>query len=83
MNIELTCCELVIENESSMPEISRDKLAETYAMALISSWPTDWKRANAAILKRWPKGLNYIKNKAHKIVEGHRREAIKRLAEAN
>lgn len=72
--IELTCCDMVICNEASMPEITRDDIAQTYAMALVSSWPTDWKKANAAILERWSKsGLEYIKVRAWKIVEENRK----------
>lgn len=81
--IELIDCEGVIERESAMPEMKRDDLAQTYAMALVSSWPTDWKRANAAIIKRWPKGLLYIKTKAWKIVEDISKRAVKSAAEKN
>ena len=28
----------------------------------------DWKAVNAAILKRWPKGLNWIKERAWKML---------------
>lgn len=70
MIIELTCCDSVIVNECSMPEMTRDGVAQTYAMALVSSWPTDWKKANAAIIERWSSsGLEYVKNKAWKIVK--------------
>lgn len=44
------------------------EIANTYAMALVSSWPTDWKRVNEAIVAKWPKGLNRVKTWAWKIV---------------
>lgn len=83
MHIELMACEAVIENECSHRECTQADVAKTYAMALVSSWPTDWARANAAILKRWPKGLERVKKKAHRIVEERRKAALKSLAERN
>lgn len=68
MNMELACCELVIENEIKQGSTQKD-IANTYAMALVSSRPTDWARVNAAILEKWPRGLNRIKTWAWKIVE--------------
>jgi hypothetical protein len=63
MRIELACVEDVIENEIAQGAKQKD-VAETYAMALVSSWPTDWPRVNRAIAARWPKGLQRIKEKA-------------------
>lgn len=82
MRMELACCESVIENEIAQGLKQKD-VAETYAMALVSTWPTDWKRVNEAILKRWPRGLNRVKEMAHKIVETRRREALARMAASN
>lgn len=53
----------VIENEIALGATQRS-VAMTYALALKSDWPTDWKRVNAAIVKRWPKGLARIKEMA-------------------
>ena len=61
--MELTCVESVIENEIAQGLTQKD-IAQTYALGLRSSWPTDWARVNAAILKRWPKGLNRVKEMA-------------------
>ena len=66
--MELACCGMVIENEIEQGA-TQAEIANTYAMALVSSWPTDWKRVNEAIVKRWPKGLNRIKTWAWKIAE--------------
>jgi len=58
-----------IENEIALGSTQRD-VAKTYALALRSSVPQDWKRINAAIMKRWPKGLTRIKESAWRKVEG-------------
>ena len=64
MSFELAAVESVIENEIAQG-LSQRQVAQSYALALRSSWPTDWKRVNAAIVKRWPKGLHRIKKMAH------------------
>lgn len=56
-----------IENEINQG-CTQAEIANTYAMALVSSWPTDWKRVNEAIVAKWPKGLNRVKTWAWKIV---------------
>lgn len=61
---ELDCVESVIENEIEMG-LTQKKIAQSYRLGLESSWPTDWARVNAAILAKWPKGLNRIKELAH------------------
>jgi hypothetical protein len=53
----------VIENEIKLGATQKS-VAMTYALALKSDWPTDWKRVNAAIVARWPKGLGRIKEMA-------------------
>lgn len=60
---EIACVESVIENEMAQG-CTQKQIAQTYALGLRSSWPTDWKRVNAAILKRWPHGLERIKKMA-------------------
>ncbi len=60
---ELEAVELVIEDEIARGE-TQESIAHTYALALRSSWPTDWARVNAAILARWPKGLVRVKRLA-------------------
>lgn len=65
MNIELACCESVILNEIAQG-CNQTQVAQSYALSLRSSWPTDWKRVNEAIIKRWSKaGLERIKKLAH------------------
>ena len=62
--IEIACVESVIENEIAQG-CTQKQIAQTYAIGLRSSWPTDWKRVNEAIIKRWSfSGLNRIKNLA-------------------
>jgi hexokinase len=61
------CVESVIENDIAQG-LTQKGIAETYAMGMVSSWPTDWARVNQAIIKRWPKGLNRVKKMAHKIM---------------
>lgn len=62
--MELTCCEMVICNEIEQGA-NQKEVARSYALALRSSWPTDWKRVNEAIVARWSKaGLERIKKLA-------------------
>lgn len=63
MIAHIQCVEDVIENEIRQGCTQR-QVAQTYALALQSSWPTDWNRVNAAITARWPKGLERIKRLA-------------------
>ncbi len=60
---ELAHPELVIENEIAQG-CTQKQIAQTYRLAMQSSWPTDWARVNQAILKRWPKGLQRVKEMA-------------------
>lgn len=67
--MELMCVESVIENEIAQ-KCTQAEIAQTYAMALVSNWKTDWARVNKAIMDRWSKaGLIRIKTLAWKIVE--------------
>lgn len=62
--IEITCVEGVIENEIAQG-LTQKQIAQTYALALCSSWPTDWAKVNKMIVDRWSfSGLNRIKNLA-------------------
>lgn len=60
---ELIGVEEVIEDEI-LQGLTQTDVAKSYALGLRSTWPTDWARVNAAILKRWPKGLERIKKMA-------------------
>lgn len=55
-------------NAAADPECTRDQMAEFYADCLRVRDGVDWAAVNAAILKRWAKGLNYIKTRAWKKV---------------
>jgi len=63
MKIELADVEGVIEREI-LQGCNQRQIAQTYALGIRSTWPTDWKRVNAAIVTRWPKGLERIKKMA-------------------
>ena len=61
---ELADVEGVIEREIEMGATQRE-VAKSYALGLLSTWPTDWERVNARIIARWSKsGLLRIKNLA-------------------
>lgn len=55
-----------IERECADPTFKQADVALTYALAIRDEEhvPVDWKRANAAILKRWPRGLERVKKMA-------------------
>lgn len=61
--MELTMVEDTIENDLAQGATQKH-VASLYAMAIVSSWPTEWGRVNAAIRNRWPKGLARVKELA-------------------
>jgi hypothetical protein len=62
--MEMMCCESVILNEIEMG-LSQKQVAQSYALARRSSWPTDWKVVNEAIIAKWSvKALKRIKEMA-------------------
>ena len=64
MSFEIACVEDVIENEIKLG-LSQKQIAQTYALALRSSWPTDWPKVNKMIIDRWSlAGLERIKKMA-------------------
>lgn len=64
MQAEITLVESTIENEIAQGA-TQAQVAETYALALRSSYRTDWARVNAAIVGRWSvAGLDRIKKLA-------------------
>lgn len=64
MVMELACVEQVILNEIKQG-LTQKQIAQSYALGLRSSWPTDWAKVNAAIIERWSvSGLNRIKKMA-------------------
>jgi hypothetical protein len=56
----------LIEAECANRRMTQRDVALTYALAMRGEdlVPVDWKRANAAILSRWPKGLERVKRMA-------------------
>lgn len=61
---EIAAVESVIENEIKQG-CNQKQIAQTYALALRSSWPTDWGKVNQMIIARWSKaGLKRIKEMA-------------------
>jgi hypothetical protein len=62
--MEMTCCEQVILNEIEQG-LNQTEVAKSYALAIRSSWPTNWRKVNDAIIARWSKaGLERIKKLA-------------------
>lgn len=70
--------ELYLTTETLLQEIhnkkfKRDNIVMTYALALMSTDTTDWKRVNTAIINRWSlSALEYIKNKAWGMIKQKR-----------
>ena len=61
---ELTEIEATIEREIELG-LNQVAIAKTYALAVRSTYPTDWHRVNAAIIVRWSEaGLQRIKRLA-------------------
>ena len=59
--IELLDCTNVLLREIKDSQFKRKHIAKTYALALRSSWPTDWRKVNQAIVDRWSNyALEYI-----------------------
>lgn len=66
MRFEIAEVEFVIENDIKQG-LSQKQIAQTYALALRSSYKTDWARVNAAIIAKWgSKALERIKTMAWK-----------------
>jgi hypothetical protein len=59
-----------IERECADPAMKQRDVALTYSLAIRdeSAVPVDWKRVNAAILSRWPKGLQRVKERAWRLL---------------
>lgn len=69
IRIELADTTNVLLREIAMPEMTANDIAETYAMAIVSSDKTDWRKVNEAIIARWSEsGRDYIKDRAWKII---------------
>jgi len=75
MTVELMNCEKTLLDEIDCRATTRDDVALTYAMTLCSSErdQVDWKKVNRAIASRWSfYAVDYIKRRAHKLVEEKR-----------
>ena len=74
MQIEMiyipSICESNCLNAIADPSCTRNDVAYFYGDCLRCPYgrepAVDYKRINLAILARWPKGLNFIKNAAHR-----------------
>ncbi len=67
MRVELTDTTNTLIREIADPAMKRRDVAQTYALAMRSSWPTDWRAVNEAIIARWSKSaLVWIKERAHR-----------------
>ncbi len=62
-----------IERECAMPEMRQRDVASTYGLAIRdeSHVRVDWGRVNAAIMRRWPKGLARVKKMAWDMLKAH------------
>ncbi len=61
---EIAYVEMVIENEIKL-KLTQKQIAKTYALALQSSWPTDWTNINRMIINHWSMaGLKRVKELA-------------------
>ncbi len=65
MTVELFNCTSTLLHEIEVLKLKQKDVAMTYALALRSSAPTDWRTINTAIIDRWSKsGLDRIKKMA-------------------
>ncbi len=71
VKIELMDCENHILEEIADKDFKRNDVAVTYAFCITSSEKPNFGRINRAIRQRWSRGgLDYIKRRAWKWVEG-------------
>jgi hypothetical protein len=65
MKFELANCTRTLLDEVARKEAKRLDIAKTYGLALRSSYPTDWRAVNEAIINRWSmSALEWIKKQA-------------------
>ena len=65
MPFELDDCTNILLDEISNNKLKQRDIAQTYALSLRSSFPTNWGKVNQAIIGRWSKsGLDRIKKMA-------------------
>lgn len=61
--------EATILREIADPRMTRDDVAQTYALMIDYSDIYDWQKINSAIIARWSKhALEYIKRRAWQMV---------------
>jgi hypothetical protein len=66
VRVELCDCTVTLLMEIANTECKRLSVSKTYALALRSTSPTDWRAVNKAIIDRWSfSALTYIKELAH------------------
>ena len=67
VTMQLASCTSTLLGEISNRRFKRKEVAFTYALAMQSSDPTDWRAVNGAIIDRWSfAGLERIKREAHR-----------------
>jgi len=58
-------------NAANYTDVKRDGMAEYYADMLSANCTDEqFEQVNRRIVQRWPKGLQYIKTRAWKLVKG-------------
>lgn len=76
LNIEMHDPEGQLLSEIKFQGITQGSVAITYAYAIVQLGDkADWRKMNAAIVAKWPKGLTRLKKAAWKIVDGWRLKA--------
>lgn len=70
VRVELADPEGTLLREIADPQLTRDDVAMSYAMAMRGTEQVDWPKVNRAILERWSMaGLKYVKTEAWKLVQ--------------
>ena len=81
ITVNLALCTETLLHEIAHPMSTQKDIAQTYALAMASDNPTDWKVVNQAIIKRWSlSGLRRIKRMAHNGKCWHTEKDWERLA---
>ena len=75
--MELACCEMVLLGHISKTELKQKDIAQTYAMAIVSSEAKtmNWAKVNDAIAARWSRAaVERVKKEAWRIIEHHQQQ---------
>jgi len=67
---EQTAFDAIIVEQVAVPRMTQKAVARVYAMALCSTWPTDWAKVTDAITARWGvKGRERIRKLADRLAQ--------------